>query len=130
MFIVCNTAGILTKEQLPSTDQLFSPGRRRKLQEAFPELGGVFGGGQAQGGGGEPSPSQYSRGGGVGPAHYAAAVGYQGVRAGQVQGMGRDSRDRSSSRLKAVSGTFSGYNEGGSSENEGGSSRHLCLMCA
>ena len=114
----------------PSTDQPFSPGRRRKLQEAFPELGGVFGGGQAQGGGGEPSPSQYSRGGGVGPAHYAAAVGYQGVRAGQVQGMGRDSRDRSSSRLKAVSGTFSGYNEGGSSENEGGSSRHLCLMCA
>ena len=84
-----------------------------KEQEAFPELGGVFGGGQAQGGGGEPSPSQYSRGGGVGPAHYAAAVGYQGVRAGQVQGMGRDSRDRSSSRLKAVSGTFSGYNEGG-----------------
>ena len=49
----------------------------------------------------------------LGPAHYAAAVGYQGVRAGQVQGMGRDSRDRSSSRLKAVSGTFSGYNEGG-----------------
>ena len=97
----------------PSIDQPFSPGKRRKLQEAFPELGGVGGGGQPQGGCGEPSPSQYSRGGGVGPAHYAAAVGYQGVRAGQGQGMGRDSRDRSSSRLKAVSGTFSGHNEGG-----------------